>query len=124
MWWYKRFKLVRTFMDNMVHFAELDDLEKKHEELIENLEKKNQKKIYSIINEEIKSKSQESESWVKALKDADGDDKKAISHYVDLRFEDLWKETTNKIIEPYKDKLKEEFETRYHLLKDDYRKKS
>ena len=38
-----------------------------------------------------------------------------------MRFKDLWKEATNKVIEPYKDKLKEEFETRYHLLKNNYR---
>jgi hypothetical protein len=121
MWWYRRFNLIKSLTGGVPHFTELDYLEKKHEEFIKDLEKKNQKEIYSIIDKEIKSKSQESESWVKALRDADGDEKKAISHYIDLRFKDLWKEATNKVIEPFKDKLKEEYEGKYNLLKNDYK---
>ena len=69
---------------------ELDLLEEKHKSLIKELEKTNQKKIYSQIDEEIKKKTKDSECWMKALSDSKGDEKKATAKYIDLRYEILW----------------------------------
>jgi hypothetical protein len=88
----------------------LDLLEEKHKKLIKELEKKNQKKIYSQIDEEIKKKTKDSECWMKALSTSKGDEKKATAKYIDLRYEILWEDTVEKIIEPFRKELKGEYD--------------
>ena len=96
---------------------ELDLLDEKHKSLIRELEKTNQKKIYSQIDEEIKKKTKDSECWMKALSTAKGDEKKATAKYIDLRYEILWEDSVEKIIEPLRKKLKEEYDAREsHLV--------
>ena len=95
---------------------ELDLLEEKQKKLIRELEKTNQKKIYLQIDEEIKKKTKDSECWMKALSDSKGDEKKATAKYIDLRYEILWEDTADKIIEPFRKKLKEEYDARESYL--------
>ena len=94
----------------------LDALETKNKKLIRELEKKTQKKIYSQIDEEIKKKTKDSECWMKALSSTKGDEKKATAKYIDLRYEILWEDVVHKIIEPLRNKLKEEFDSRESYL--------
>ena len=91
---------------------ELDLLDEKHKNLIGELEKTNQKKIYSQIDEEIKKKTKDPECWMKALSDSKGDEKKATAKYIDLRYEILWEDTVEKIIEPLRKKLENEYDAR------------
>ena len=95
---------------------ELDLLEEKQKKLIKELEKTNQKKIYLQIDEEIKKKTKDSECWMKALSDSKGDEKKATAKYIDLRYEILWEDTVEKIIEPFRKKVKEEYDARESYL--------
>ena len=95
---------------------ELDLLEEKQKKLIRELEKTNQKKIYLQIDEEIKKKTKDSECWMKALSDSKGDEKKATAKYIDLRYEILWEDTVEKIIEPFRKKVKEEYDARESYL--------
>ncbi len=95
---------------------ELNLLDEKHKSLIKELEKTNQKKIYLQIDEEIKKKTKDSECWMKALSDSKGDEKKATAKYIDLRYEILWEDTVEKIIEPFRKKVKEEYDARESYL--------
>ena len=91
---------------------ELDLLDEKHKSLIRELEKTNQKKIYSQIDEEIKKKTKDSECWMKALSATKGDEKKATAKYIDLRHEILWEDAVEKIIDPFRKKLEKEYDAR------------
>jgi|TARA_Y100000294_G_C8365508_1_gene260511 hypothetical protein len=103
----------------MTFRKELDLLDEKHKSLIRELEKTNQKKIYSQIDEEIKKKTKDPECWMKALSDSKGDEKKATAKYIDLRYETLWEDTVEKIIEPLRKKLENEYNTRKNKPNDE-----
>jgi len=47
------------------------------------------KAISTIIKNEINKKSFEDECWLEALADSDGNEKKAVSKYIKIRFDDL-----------------------------------
>ena len=46
--------------------------------------------IYKEIHDEIKKKNLDDVCYMKALSKANGDEKKAIGHYIEIRFSELW----------------------------------
>ena len=94
----------------------LNALETKNKKLIRKLEKTTQKKIYSLIDSEIKKKTKDPECWMKALSDSKGDEKKATGKYIDLRYEILWGNAVEEIIEPFREKLEKGYDERETYL--------
>jgi len=66
------------------------------------------KKIASIIRKELKSENYDDNCWLKAFSKADGDEQKAKVLYIDLRTNDLKKETE-------KEKKVEDLKTNSHV---------
>jgi len=74
-----------------------------------------EKRVAQTIKKELDKKSYEESAWLKAFKQAEGDETKARLYYVEIREDDLYEEIDETVKENIENQLRKEEEEKQRL---------